>query len=157
MATKRPVRRRRPPAIPVPAFPVRRPAAKKVAATFSPAAGGKEPYATLHRQVFEATRDGNVEQVKSAHFPDVVWHGGAPEPLRGREAVLDRVRAMFGAADNRVRCNPTTVMASDDHTAALAWATIRAGGQVVLSGRGTGPRRRRDGHPALKVCAALGT
>lgn len=92
----------------------------------------EHPNAALYRRVFDATRDGNVEQVKSALSPEVVWHeAGAPEPLRGREAVLDRFRGMFGAADDLSEVEMHDVMATDDHTVALVQATIRAGGQEV--------------------------
>lgn len=92
----------------------------------------EHPDAALYRRIFDATRDGDVEALEAVLSPEVVWHeAGSDEPIRGREAVLDRLRGMLGAAADLNAVELHDVLASDEHTVALVQATIRAGEREV--------------------------
>ena len=84
------------------------------------------PHAVLYRKALEAFASGDTEAVMTLIADDVVWHYIAgDEPYRGREEMLEAMKALEGAEFD---LDIHDVVAGDEHTVALVEATVRAGG-----------------------------
>ncbi len=88
----------------------------------------EHPNADLYRRAFSAFMSGHGGADADLVSDDIVWWMiGAPEPLRGKEALMNSMQGMEGV-DFSVDVHDVT--ASDDHVVALVQATVRAGGET---------------------------
>lgn len=89
------------------------------------------PNAQVYRRFLQAFMDSDWDAVEQVVAPSVVWHeAGNPEPLRGRDAVLDRLRSLdTGDFDNSATIHD--VVANDDHVVAMVRAAIRHGDRQI--------------------------
>lgn len=86
------------------------------------------PNETLYRHAFAAVRDGDLDQLKGLLAPDVIWcEAGNPEALRGREAVLERMRGMQAAEIDFSDVELHAVLADDEHVVSLVKAKFSHG------------------------------
>jgi ketosteroid isomerase-like protein len=91
----------------------------------------EHPNAALYRQVMTGFRSGDLDSVKGLLAPDVRWHeAGNPEPIEGREAVLQRLGL---AGDLEGDLDIHDLLANDEHVVALMRADLRkrGAGQVA--------------------------
>jgi len=89
----------------------------------------EHPNATLTRQWMKAMDEGNYEALNDAVADDVVWHMiGAPEPLRGKEAMM---KSMGSLGDYQFSGKVHDVVANDDHTIALVETTVTRDGKSL--------------------------
>lgn len=88
----------------------------------------EHPNAALYRTVMERFGEGDSSAFEDAIADDVVWWQiGSPEPLRGKQAVLDSMSGMEGV-DFEVDMHD--VLATDDHVVGLVTATVRVGDET---------------------------
>ena len=89
------------------------------------------PNAQVYRRFLQAFMDSDWDAVEQVVAPSVVWHeAGNPEPLRGRDALLDRLRSLDpGDFDNSATIHD--VVANDDHVVAMVRAAIRHGDRQI--------------------------
>lgn len=74
---------------------------------------------------------GDVMSVADLLHDDVVWHEiGADEPIRGKQALIDRWSAMPEGAS--ITTDMHDVLANDDHCIQLITATARMGDQELV-------------------------
>ncbi len=87
-----------------------------------------QSYADIYRRSLEEMMQGRSDTLSSALADDVVWHeAGNPQPLRGKQAVLDRFSAMQGAApDVQIKSS----LADNDYLSIFGHAKFQQGGQT---------------------------
>jgi ketosteroid isomerase-like protein len=91
----------------------------------------EHPNATIIREAAEAMeRSGNMMEEIELLADDVVWHEiGRDEPIRGKQALIERFSSMPEGAGITVKVHDT--LASDDHTIQLVTATATMGDQSL--------------------------
>jgi len=82
----------------------------------------EHPNAELYRRAMEAFMSGDPAAADMVADDIVWWQIGSPEPVRGRQAVVDSMSA-FEGVDFQVDIHDVT--ASDDHVVGLVQATVR--------------------------------
>lgn len=82
------------------------------------------PNAEIGRRAMEAAASGDPTAGDFLSDDVVWWQIGSPEPLRGRQAVMD---AMAMMVDANVQLDIHDVVANDDHVVGLVTATVTAG------------------------------
>jgi ketosteroid isomerase-like protein len=89
---------------------------------------GEHPNAALYREVMKRFQEGDTSAFDESIADDVVWWQiGSPEPLRGKEAVLQSMAGLEGL-DLQVELHD--VLANDEHVVGLVTATVRVGDQT---------------------------
>lgn len=91
----------------------------------------EHPNATAYRRAVEDLVAGDSEAMRNLLSPDVVWHeAGNPEPVRGREAVME---IFAGLLDGPMEFDDDVheVLANDDHVVALLQARITMNGEEL--------------------------
>lgn len=84
------------------------------------------PNATLVRTVLEGVSSGDLTALMESLADDVVWHEiGSGEPIRGKQALMERFAGM--SQDATVTIDVHDVVANDAHTIALVTATAQMG------------------------------
>jgi ketosteroid isomerase-like protein len=87
----------------------------------------EHPNAALYRLGMQRFGEGDMAGFADLIADDVVWWQiGVPEPVRGKEALLQAMQGMEGV-DFEVDLHD--VLATDDHVIGLVTATVRAGDQ----------------------------
>jgi ketosteroid isomerase-like protein len=85
----------------------------------------EHPNAALYRRVMERMSEGDMSAFEAALADDVVWWQiGSPEPVRGKDALLESMKGMEGV-DFEVDLHD--VLANDDHVVGLVTASVRIG------------------------------
>jgi ketosteroid isomerase-like protein len=85
----------------------------------------EHPNAALYRLGMQRFSEGDTAAFADLIADDVVWWQiGVPEPVRGKEALLQAMQGMEGV-DFEVDLHD--VLATDDHVIGLVTATVRAG------------------------------
>lgn len=75
------------------------------------------------RRAYDAFDKGDLDTLKGLVAADVTWHeAGNPEPIRGREAVLQRAAAAAGLETD---IDVHAILADDDHVVTLLRARLR--------------------------------
>jgi uncharacterized protein len=88
----------------------------------------EHPNATLARAGIDALNRGDMQAQADMLADDVVWHEiGNPEPIRGKQALIDRFASMPPGGTITVEAHD--VVANDDHTVALVTATASMDGK----------------------------
>ena len=88
----------------------------------------EHPNATLYRRAMEATMSGDPSAAEIL-APNVVWWQiGSPEPLLGREAVLDSMGLLDQVS---YEIDVHDVLANDEHVVGLVTATVTAGDRRI--------------------------
>jgi ketosteroid isomerase-like protein len=87
----------------------------------------EHPNAALYRQAMEAFMSGDPAAADLVADDIVWWQIGSPEPLRGREAVLQSMADLEGL---EFTVDVHDVTASDDHVVGLVEATINTDGDA---------------------------
>jgi len=88
------------------------------------------PNAAAVRKALEALEGGDFEAQMDLLADDVVWHEiGNPEPVRGKQALGERMSA--GGADFDITVTVHDVVANDEHAIALVNAVATRGGQTL--------------------------
>src|SRR5919106_6442581 len=83
----------------------------------------EHPNAALYRRVMDGMGEGDMSALEAALADDVVWWQiGSPEPVRGKDAVLESMKGMEGL-DFGVDLHD--VAANDDHLVGLGTANDR--------------------------------
>lgn len=85
---------------------------------------GEHPNAQVYRQAMESFMSGSGEADELIADDIVWWQIGVPEPLRGKEAVMESM-SEFEGVDFEIDVHD--IIASDDHVVALVSATVRIG------------------------------
>lgn len=86
------------------------------------------PSAARYRQMSAALAAGDVSDFGGALADDVVWWEiGSPEPVRGRDAVMERFSFV---SDLNVSADLHDVVANDDHLIALLNVTATRGDET---------------------------
>jgi ketosteroid isomerase-like protein len=86
----------------------------------------EHPNATLARTVLEGVSSGDLTALMQSVADDVVWHEiGSDEPIRGRQALMERFAGM--SQGGAVTIDVHDVVANDEHTIALVTATAQVG------------------------------
>ena len=76
-------------------------------------------------------QDGDMMSQMDLLADDVVWHEiGRDEPVRGKQALIDRFQGMPEGASIRIETHD--VVANDEHTIQLVTATATMGGQELV-------------------------
>ena len=90
----------------------------------------EHPNVTLVRQALEALDSGDMASLlDTAVADDIVWHAiGAPEPIRGKEALRE---LMTGDPGFEIRGTTHDVVGNDEHVVALVDATATRGGRTL--------------------------
>jgi ketosteroid isomerase-like protein len=87
----------------------------------------EHPNAALYRLGMQRFGEGDMDGFADLIADDVVWWQiGVPDPVRGKEALLQAMQGMEGV-DFEVDLHD--VLATDDHVIGLVTATVRAGDQ----------------------------
>ena len=87
----------------------------------------EHPNAALYRLGMQRFGEGDMAGFADLIADDVVWWQiGVPEPVRGKEALLQAMQGLEGV-DFEVDLHD--VLATDDHVIGLVTATVRAGDQ----------------------------
>jgi ketosteroid isomerase-like protein len=82
----------------------------------------EHPSAALYRRVMEGMGEGDMSAFEAALADDVVWWQiGSPEPVRGKEALLESMKGVDFEVDLH------DVLANDDHVVGLVTASVRIG------------------------------
>lgn len=91
----------------------------------------EHPNALAYRHALKALVAGDLEPLRDLLSPDVVWHeAGNPDPIRGREAVLEIFQGMLdGPFEPQVELHD--VLANDEHLVALVRARVARDGDEV--------------------------
>lgn len=89
------------------------------------------PNAAKIRAASEAIeRSGDMTSQMDMVDDDVVWHEiGSDEPLRGKQALMERFSGMPEGAS--IKVDTHDVVANDEHAIALVTATASMGGQSL--------------------------
>lgn len=88
----------------------------------------EHPNAALYRRVMERFGEGDTSAFEDAIADDVVWWQiGSPDPVRGKQALLDSMQGMEGVD---FRADVHDVLATDDHVVGLVTATVSMGGET---------------------------
>ena len=75
------------------------------------------PHAAQYREMSAAMNAGDMSGLSEAIADDVVWWEiGASEPVRGKQALMDRMQAL---GDFNISAQLHDVVANDDHLIAL--------------------------------------
>ena len=90
------------------------------------------PNATKLRAASDALeQSGDMTSQMDMIDDDVVWHEiGSDQPLRGKQALIERFRGMPEGASITIETHD--VLANDDHAIALVTATARMGDQELV-------------------------
>ncbi len=87
------------------------------------------PHAATYRQLSEGLQDGDMSSLAETIADDVEWWEiGASEPVRGKEALLERMSWM---GDWDVSAELHDVVANDEHLIALLDVTASRGGETL--------------------------
>ena len=79
----------------------------------------------------EAERTGDMSSAFDGVSDDIVWHEiGRDEPIRGRQALMERYSGMPGGAS--IKTETHDVLANDEHTIQLVTATATMGDQELV-------------------------
>ena len=79
----------------------------------------------------EMERSGDVMSQMEMLDDDVVWHEiGRDEPIRGKQALIERFQGMPGGGS--IRTETHDVVANDEHTIQLVTATATLGDQELV-------------------------
>jgi len=82
--------------------------------------------AALYRRVMEGMGEGDMSAFEAVLSDDVVWWQiGSPEPMRGKEAVLESMKGVDFEVDLH------DVVANDDHVVGLVTARVRIGDNAL--------------------------
>jgi ketosteroid isomerase-like protein len=82
----------------------------------------EHPNAALYRRVMEGMGEGDMSAFEAVIADDVVWWQiGSPEPVRGKEALLESMKGVDFEVDLH------DVLANDDHVVGLVTAIVRIG------------------------------
>jgi ketosteroid isomerase-like protein len=88
------------------------------------------PNAVLLRNANDAMEAGDMQQWTDMVADDVVWHEiGRDEPIRGKQALLERFSSMSG--DAKFTGDTHDIVANDEHTVALVNANVTMGDQSI--------------------------
>lgn len=88
------------------------------------------PNAARYRQVSAAINDGDMAAMADSIADDVVWWEiGASEPVRGKQALMERMQSLGG--DYAIETDLHDVVANDDHLIALVTATANKGDESI--------------------------
>ncbi len=83
------------------------------------------PNAARYRQVAAAMNAGDISPMADAIADDIVWWEiGAPEPVRGKQALIERIQSL---SDYAITVDLHDVVANDDHMIALGNNTATKG------------------------------
>ena len=86
------------------------------------------PSAARYRQMTAAMQSGDLSSFGGALADDVVWWEiGSPEPVRGRDAVIERFSF---ESDSSVSIDLHDVVGNDDHLVALLNVTATRGDET---------------------------
>ena len=92
----------------------------------------EHPNAQTYRSLLQAFQGGDVNAIGRVLAPDVVWHeAGNPQPLQGRDAVVERLGGFASAELDISESQVHDVLASDDHVVAMLQAVLRHGDRRV--------------------------
>ncbi len=91
----------------------------------------EHPNAAIYRQMMQRFEEGDAATALEDAIDDEVvwWQIGAPEPVRGKAALIDTMRGMEGV-DFHVDVHD--VLASDEHVVGLVTATVRVGDDELV-------------------------
>jgi ketosteroid isomerase-like protein len=90
----------------------------------------EHPNATLARAGVDALNRGDMAAQADMLADDVVWHEiGNPEPVRGKQALIERFSAI--PEGGSITAEVHDVVANDEHTIALVTATASMGGKSL--------------------------
>jgi len=79
----------------------------------------------------EAERTGDMTSGFEGLSDDIVWHEiGSDEPIRGKQALMERFSGMPEGAS--IRTETHDVVANDEHAIQLVTATATMGGQELV-------------------------
>ena len=88
----------------------------------------EHPNAALYRRVTDGMGEGDMGALEAALADDVVWWQiGSPEPVRGKDALLESIKGMEGLD---FEFDLHDVVANDDHLVGLVTATVRIGDEA---------------------------
>ena len=88
----------------------------------------EHPNAALYRRVTDGMGEGDMGALEAALADDVVWWQiGSPEPVRGKDALLESIKGMEGLD---FEFDLHDVVANDDHVVGLVTATVRIGDEA---------------------------
>lgn len=89
----------------------------------------EHPDAAAFRRVFDAMNEGRSDEFVAILDDEVEWYEiGADEPVRGKEAVLERFRA---DTDFEIEARLHDVLATDDHVVGLVSARATRDGETL--------------------------
>jgi ketosteroid isomerase-like protein len=87
--------------------------------------------ATIRAAAEKMERDGDVMSLTDMLADDVVWHEiGRDEPIRGKQALMERFQGMPEGAS--IRTETHDVVANDEHAIQLLTATATMGDQELV-------------------------
>ena len=79
----------------------------------------------------EMERGGDIMSQREMLDDDVVWHEiGRDEPIRGKQALMERFQGM--PEDASIRTETHDVLANDEHAIQLVTATATLGGRELV-------------------------
>lgn len=87
--------------------------------------------ARVYRRLVDAVSGGDIDVIRRlaerSVAEDVLWHeAGGDAPIRGREAVLDRLEQLLDSGfETQIEAH--AVLADDEHVVALVQVHLRAG------------------------------
>ena len=85
-----------------------------------------QSHADIYRRSMEEMMQGRSDTLSGALADDVVWHeAGSSQPLRGKQAVLDRFMAVEGATP---RVDIKSSLSDDEHLSVFGHAHFEQGG-----------------------------
>jgi predicted SnoaL-like aldol condensation-catalyzing enzyme len=87
-----------------------------------------QSHADIYRRSLDELMQGRSDTMSAALADDVVWHeAGNPQPMHGKQAVLERFSAMQGAApDVRIKSS----LEDNDYLSIFGHAKFEQGGQT---------------------------
>ena len=87
------------------------------------------------RESVELYTNGEFDRLRDFYAEDVVWHAGGRNPLsgdyRGRDQLFDYFERVRGLTGGSLKIEPTSVLASDKHTAMFSRVTGEREGQTL--------------------------
>jgi ketosteroid isomerase-like protein len=87
------------------------------------------PIAARYRELTAALDAGDMGAIADSISDDVEWWEiGASEPVRGKQALVDRMEAL---SDFEISVSLHDVLSNDDHLIALLNVTARKGGESL--------------------------
>lgn len=88
------------------------------------------PNAARYREMMKLMESGGFDAVLEGIAPDVEWwEMGATEPIRGRDAVAERMNSMLGDLEWHVDLHD--VLANDSHLVALLHVDVSRNGEKI--------------------------